>query len=121
MDGKAIVDGHDIEQAFSFSHFERIYCFRNPAERERLYASFPSETENLLQTVNGETLLKGITKYTRCIGFGFAKDPKLADVCNEEKMKQIWPLSKTKNPYIIPDPQVMITFRPQKSLLPFSD
>lgn len=54
-----------------------MHSAQNPTEQEEMKERFPSD-EELFESIEGYPYLKGITRLVRCIGYGFAKDPRLA-------------------------------------------
>ena len=54
------------------------HCFhRDPLQQRVLKEEFPEDAD-IISYVDGKPLLKGVTKLTRCIGYGLGKDSTLA-------------------------------------------
>eukprot|EP00210_Caulerpa_lentillifera_P002947 g2814.t1 len=97
-----------------------LHNLQNLIEKEHLKERFPTDAD-LFKTIDGDPYMKGITRLSRTIGYGFAKDPQLASkihtslhslqlglaIYNETSRIKLNPLPTVENPYVLCEPQVM--------------
>ncbi|CAD7694676.1 unnamed protein product [Ostreobium quekettii] len=80
---------------------------RDPVQQQLLRDEFPSDP-NIIHYYEGKPMLKGVTKLTRCIGYGLGKDSTLAGHYNRVGVRKVSPLPTREKPYISNEADVAV-------------
>ncbi|CAD7694914.1 unnamed protein product [Ostreobium quekettii] len=85
----------------------RDHSARDPVQQQLLREEFPSDP-NIIHYYDGKPMLKGVTKLTRCIGYGLGKDSTLAGHYNRVGVRKVSPLPRRGKPYISNEADVAV-------------